>query len=67
MGFWVPNTSQKRGLRQNLHDADSATERLVKMTDSDLTFRGRKSQQDTRLRGEIRPIIEKRQRGQQDL
>lgn len=31
MGFWVPNTGQKWGLRRYLHDADSATERLVKI------------------------------------
>lgn len=62
MGFWVLNTSQKRGLGQNLHDADSMTERLAKITDN-LTFRGRKSQpHDTRLRAKKRPISEKGQR-----
>lgn len=61
MGFRVPNTSQKQGLRRNLHDADSVSERLVKITDSDLTFRMRKCQQhDTRLRAKIRPIVERR-------
>lgn len=39
MGFLVPNSSQKRGLRQYLHDADRATERLVRITDANLTFR----------------------------
>lgn len=61
MGFGVPNTSQKQGLRRNLHGADSVFERLVKITNSDLTFRMRKCQQrDTRLRAKIRAIVEGR-------
>lgn len=47
MGFLVPNSSQKRSLRRYLHDADRATERLVKITDSNVTFRIRKVKNTT--------------------
>lgn len=61
MGFLVPNSSQKRGLRRYLHDADRATERLVRITDANLTFRISKVKNTIPdWEKKIRPIVVRR-------